>query len=267
MGNQLIINADDYGMNNDINDAILELAEMHAISSTTIMANMVSEDYLNEISKYNNSVSIGLHFNILEGKPVSLPEQVFSLIDSSGNFFSLNVFLARYMLKKVRLEHIEKELLSQLTLLKERNLNVSHADSHKHIHQFPFIGKIIQDVFLRYGFRKMRNCRITDESDVKTNLYRGIWEIAKLENKRLISPDTLVSSFWGIEDNYDVVFNNSLIKAFKENTCVEFMTHPAKADEAGSRLNRKKEYLFWKSMKWKKTLEKEEIKLINYNEL
>jgi len=266
MGKQLIINADDYGLNDAINDAVLELAEIGAISSTSIMANMISENALVRIANFDN-ISTGLHFNILEGQPVSPPEQVFSLIDPSGNFFSLNVFLARYMLKKIRLEHIEKELLSQLTVLNENKLKVSHADSHKHIHQFPFIGKIIQDVFLRFGIRKVRNCRITDESDVKTNLYRGIWEIAKLENKRLISPDTLVSSFWGIEDNYDVVFNNSIIKAFKENSCVEFMTHPAMADDTDSRLNRKEEYLFWKSMKWKKTLEKEEIKLINYNEL
>ncbi len=237
---------------------------MGAISSTTILANMVGEDDLQKIAALGN-ISTGLHFNMLDGKPVSPPEQVYSLIDPSGNFFSLNVFLSRYMLKKIRLDHIEMELHAQLNVLKQNHINVSHADSHKHIHQFPFIGKIIQELFVRNGIRRVRNCRVTDESNAKTALYRGVWEIARLENKKLISPETLITSFWSTDDKHEAVFKSSISKAYQEYSVVEFMTHPATANKPGSKLNRKAEYEFWKSMKWKEILDKENIRVTNYS--
>ena len=262
----MIVNADDFGLDAGVSNAILELARAEGISSATIMANLASRDDLRDISK-TEGISMGLHFNILEGKPLAPPESVFSLLDRDGSFLSINALLTRYMLKKVHLDHIEKELRVQVEMLKDYGISISHADSHKHIHQFPFIGKFIQEMFLRKGIRKVRNCYVTDSSDARNKLYRGVWEFARLENSYLRSPETLITSFWGITDNYEEEFKRSLHKAFRSHSDVEFMTHPALKNDKGSKLNRRGEYEFWKSMKWKEYLDERGIELIDYRDL
>jgi predicted glycoside hydrolase/deacetylase ChbG (UPF0249 family) len=266
MGKRLIINADDFGLDAGVSQAILELARAGAISSTTIMANLASQDDLQDIAKAEG-ISTGLHFNILEGKPLAPPESVFSLLDRHGRFPGINALLTRYMLKKVHLDHIEKELKAQVEMLLDFGISISHADSHKHIHQFPFIGKFIQEMFLRKGVRKVRNCYVTDSSEARNKIYRGVWEFARLENRYLRSPETLITSFWGITENYEEAFKRSLHKAFRSHSDVEFMTHPAVKNDKGSKLNRRGEYEFWKSMKWKEYLSDESIELIDYRSL
>jgi predicted glycoside hydrolase/deacetylase ChbG (UPF0249 family) len=266
MGKRLIINADDFGKDESVNEAILDLAELGAISSTTIMANLVSENDLSRLLEMKN-ISTGLHFNILEGRPVSNREQIYSLLGMDGNFVGMNIFISRYMMKKIRLAHIELELQSQINHLSGMGIQLSHADSHKHIHQFPFVGKFIQDMLQRHGIKKVRNCWITDESKVKSLFYQGIWELSGLENKNLKGPETLVTSFWGCSENYEEVFIHSIDNAFEDYDCIELMTHPSTKNKKDSKLNRRGEYEFWKSMKWKDHLDEKGIDLIDYRDL
>lgn len=66
MTNYLIINADDFGMSEIFNDAILDLIRKDLIRSTTVMVNRVEDSQENqfnaliELSK-NKNLSVGLH--------------------------------------------------------------------------------------------------------------------------------------------------------------------------------------------------------------
>lgn len=83
---KVIINADDFGLTRSVNDAIFELAQKGTITSTTVMTNMPFAEEAVELLP-NKNISIGLHVTLTQGKPVSDPERIVSLVDKNGNFY------------------------------------------------------------------------------------------------------------------------------------------------------------------------------------
>jgi len=83
---KLIVNADDYGLDQAACDAIIELSKSSLISSTSIMANLATDEQLEKIALQKN-ISTGWHINIVEGKPLSHPEEIPSLLDEKEEFF------------------------------------------------------------------------------------------------------------------------------------------------------------------------------------
>lgn len=83
----VIVNADDFGMNHNVNLAIDYCFKNNIISSTTIMANMPG---FNEavnlacIGKYDKYV--GIHFNFVEGVPLSSSIKYCNRICKNGKF-------------------------------------------------------------------------------------------------------------------------------------------------------------------------------------
>ncbi|MBE9491978.1 MAG: ChbG/HpnK family deacetylase [Bacteroidetes bacterium] len=266
MSKLLIINADDFGLDDHAVDGILELAERNYITSTSILANMVSAGDLNKLKKMGH-ISKGLHINLTEGKPLSNKSQVDTMIDNEGKFLPINKLLIKFILGRVNIEQIERELLNQMDLLKNNGLEISHADSHKHIHQFPFIGPVILRYLKKHGIKKIRNCRVTDISIIKTKAYRMTHQLISKANKNFITPDTLITSFLNTSVHYNKVFQQSVELAFGNNDTVELMTHPAIKNNSINYLNREGEYSFWKSGKWTELLKNMQIHLIRYDEL
>jgi predicted glycoside hydrolase/deacetylase ChbG (UPF0249 family) len=100
MSKKLIINADDYGLDEDANQAIIILAKENAITSTSVMANLVTDKAISILKQL--SVSTGLHLNLIEGKPISDPNKVRSLIDEDDNFLSWDKLLFHFILRKIK---------------------------------------------------------------------------------------------------------------------------------------------------------------------
>ena len=83
---KLIVNADDFGFNQDVTDGILECHKNGCVTSTTLMTHMPAAEYAAERSKSYPELSVGIHFSINTGRPLSAPEKIPSLVDSQGNF-------------------------------------------------------------------------------------------------------------------------------------------------------------------------------------
>ncbi len=265
MNKKLIINADDFGYDADATAAILELSGLKKITSTTILANMVKPESLEKL-KMIDSISTGIHINLISGKPLSSPEKVASLIDGSGEFYPAPKLLQKFISRKIKSSEIETELTNQIFRLKDHGIKISHADSHQHIHQFPFLGKTILNILLRLDITKVRNCRLTSVTSKRATI---IQLFAMATNKHLKSfktSDGLIPDFSFAKD-YDLHFFEQMItNSFSKNNTLEIMTHPGLADMPGSYLNRKKEYLFWKNENLFRILQKKNIRLVNYNQ-
>src|SRR5882757_5858501 len=84
---KLIINADDFGMSREVNEGTKQGIKQGIITSVSVMTNM---PYFNEavrfLKKYPH-VSVGLHFNITEGKSLLLPKDAKNLIREDDNFY------------------------------------------------------------------------------------------------------------------------------------------------------------------------------------
>lgn len=96
MVKSLIITADNYGMNDSVNKAIEEGIEAGLITSTNVMTGMPECQEAEKLRKRYPQVSIGLHWTLSAGKPVSAPESIPTLINDNGEFYPYATFRERY---------------------------------------------------------------------------------------------------------------------------------------------------------------------------
>lgn len=143
---KLIINADDFGKSKSINEAIIHLCSLGTISSTSVMVNM---PFANEVITMleNPNISIGWHVNITEGRPISDPVEVPTLVDNNGNFYSHKMLLSKIKNKAIKYDELKKELFAQFFCLKGFiGDRLRHFDSHQGSTRIPLIYKALQEL-------------------------------------------------------------------------------------------------------------------------
>lgn len=75
----IIINADDYGCKDSIDRGIVRLMRKGRINSTSVIVNgeniehaaRIVREMREEVAGFERGVSVGLHFNLTEGKPLT----------------------------------------------------------------------------------------------------------------------------------------------------------------------------------------------------
>jgi predicted glycoside hydrolase/deacetylase ChbG (UPF0249 family) len=140
---KLIINADDFGMSKEVNEGTKKGIEEGIITSVSLMANMPYFDDAVKFLKKYPKVSVGLHFNITEGKSLIIPKEAKNLIREDDYFYHWPQLIARVAFKSIKYSEIENELKTQYNELKKTGLPITHIDSHHHVHLYPSVFKII----------------------------------------------------------------------------------------------------------------------------
>jgi chitin disaccharide deacetylase len=260
----LIINADDFGMSTGVDAAIKDLIERKTVTSTTVMANFVSRESIRALKKLN--ASTGFHLNLVEGKPISDPRDVKSLIDENGNFYSSFHFFKNYTLGKINKIDIKTEINNQVQFIANQGLTISHADSHQHIHQFPFLSRFITNSLKDCGIKKIRNCNPLKFTTPRMILLKTFSAFSHGNIRDFKHPSGLFNYFSVNSQFSNSLFISELVKLYAQHSCIELMTHPATENVPGSYLNRVMEYDFLKGLSVD-FFNELNIKLINYNEL
>ena len=162
---RIVINADDFGLNHDVNMAIVEAFEKGYITNTTIMANMPGFEEAVSLSKEHGFFEkVGLHFNIFEGYPLSEKMKEASLFIEDGEMTSFKFFhqssfrekLPSPFSSKCLQEAIKDEALKQVDRYLRAGFSEMHFDSHGHSHTFPVVWCSIKDIFVKNGFKTVR---------------------------------------------------------------------------------------------------------------
>ena len=82
---KFILNADDFGMSNAYNTAIMEGAKKGILKSASLVANGAAfDEAVQKVIPACPELGVGVHLNIMEGKP--LLKTVTALVDEDGNF-------------------------------------------------------------------------------------------------------------------------------------------------------------------------------------
>lgn len=189
--NRLVINADDCGRSVYDNQKIEEAINKGIITSTSVMANM--EDLDGAVSlyeKYNDRISFGIHLNLSEGTPLvwsDIYRQTgFCVEDNDRMVFgfcvdeikkSPSAAKKKYQftpLSKELKNCIHNEIKEQIEKVRKTGIEISHIDSHSHMHLSPFILPIVCDVAKEYGLTKMRHARNRLGYSAKSWIYRGL---------------------------------------------------------------------------------------------
>ena len=213
MKQRIIVNADDFGLTESCSRAIAEAFRQGLISSTTACANgaYIREAY--RLALQNGFADrIGIHINLTEGAP--LTEQI-----RNNPFFCANGKFHGHINRlkkatKAQKEEVREEVLAQINKLREIGFDLTHADSHHHIHTDVFLEKTIAEVLLQSGIKKIR-------------LHRNIGNIAFYKklvknwyNRKLKRQGFLTTECMGSAEDWKVIPDS------ERNHFCEIMVHP-----------------------------------------
>lgn len=153
MTKKFILNADDFGMSEDFNRAVLCGCNDGFLRSASICANGPAfNSAINEILPECQNLGLGIHLNIIEGKSLTCFN---SITDNSGKFNCGYLRLIKKSGDKDFLKELEKEFRAQI----EKVLNcspVEHIDSHVHTHAIPPIFKLTCKLAKEYNIPFVR---------------------------------------------------------------------------------------------------------------
>ncbi len=159
---RLIVNADDLGMSPGANSAIFRCFDAGRISHASMMGN---GDYFDEAEaglKKRGIGKIGVHLNLTYGKALTASP---SLQDRNGllNNGFVSLFLKTVADRKISAD-IERELEAQIVKVKNSGFEITHLDSHRHVHMIPAVYSIVVGLARKYGIPRIRhiNEKLTD---------------------------------------------------------------------------------------------------------
>jgi predicted glycoside hydrolase/deacetylase ChbG (UPF0249 family) len=82
-------------------------------------------------------LGVGVHLNICQGRPISPAREVRSLVDADGKFYAAGVMIRKLWAWRINARELETEFCAQIRWAKNRGLELTHADSHHHMHIYP----------------------------------------------------------------------------------------------------------------------------------
>lgn len=207
---KVIINADDFGISTRVNKFIYESAKNGYISSSTIMAVAPSLYEAVEMSNEFDDISFGIHLTFDDSLPSLTGRPLFFDQNNMVNIRRLNI---------LKVNIITDEFSKQIEKLLNMGINISHIDTHHHIHLYPLVMIAVTKVAKRYGIKKVRSQKLINKKSWMNRSYRHIHH--KLtEAVGLIQPSFYTDFPTFIEtDVYDV----------KSKVTCEIMCHPGSA--------------------------------------
>jgi predicted glycoside hydrolase/deacetylase ChbG (UPF0249 family) len=97
----LLVNADDLGISEAVNSAIIKAYEEGIVRSASLIYNPCSIKSVAVMANKYPNLTIGYHANLTFGQPVLPGDHVKSLINSKNIFYSKWEFVYRYFLSKI----------------------------------------------------------------------------------------------------------------------------------------------------------------------
>ncbi|BCO07677.1 hypothetical protein GF1_00530 [Desulfolithobacter dissulfuricans] len=184
---KVIINADDLGMDARTNELVFELMAKKKITSATIMANGSACEEAVALHEKFPACSFGVHLNLTSGMPLSGNlASLAPITDSDGRFTGLDSLL--YAPKtRILIKGVYNELSLQIKKLLSLGLDISHIDSHQHIHNIPSIFPAVKMLQKKYGIRRIRlskNLYLPDDHNVMRYLKKKAFNfiLKKIDN-------------------------------------------------------------------------------------
>lgn len=157
---RLIINADDFGLTQGVNRAILEAHCGGIVTSATVMVNAAAFEDAIQNAKSMSRLSMGCHVVLVDGLPVLGGRQTPTLTagKTSDRFYqSLSGFVLSLVTHRIDGGEIEAEATAQVRKLQAAGIIVSHLDTHKHTHIFPQVLRPLLRAARACGVSAIRN--------------------------------------------------------------------------------------------------------------
>jgi len=171
---RLVVNADDFGRSNSINEAVIRAHREGILTSASLMVNESAFAEAVALAKENPKLGVGLHLTLLCGH-AALPEaSIPGLVNAGGEFSNDPVGAGfRYFAKRGLREQLRSEIHARFAKFRATGLPLDHVNGHLHFHLHPAVFRILMEDAEALGIRHLRLTR--DRFWLNAGLARGRW--------------------------------------------------------------------------------------------
>jgi predicted glycoside hydrolase/deacetylase ChbG (UPF0249 family) len=153
-----IINADDFGLSDEINRAIERAFERGCVTSASLATNGARAGDALKFARGNPSLRVGVHLTLTEGAPLSDPASLPLLVGTNGRLACGFVRLLWLSLAResALIDQAEREWRRQIDAVLEHGVVISHLDSHRHVHMIPALFRLALKLRREYDVPRLR---------------------------------------------------------------------------------------------------------------
>jgi hopanoid biosynthesis associated protein HpnK len=237
---KLIVNADDLGLCEAVNEGIAEAHLNGIVTSASIMANGSAFDHAIRLCQLVPSLDLGIHLTLVEEEPLRKASTIPSLVGAGGKLHPhATTFMKKYISGGIRVREVRSELEAQIQKVLSQGISVSHLDSHQHLHMLPQIRSITSELARKYGIPAIRvpHERASPYMLSPPPPLGRLFQLLALNffcrretNSREIHPDHFVGFFFG--GSLDKKNLQNLLQHLPAAGTCELMCHPGIEDPA-----------------------------------
>lgn len=154
---RLIVNADDFGISVEVNEAVERAHRDGILGSTSLMVGAPFAADAIERARRLPVLAVGLHVVVVYGRPVLPLERVPDLVDADGCFSTdLPRAGVRYFFSRPAHHQLAAEIRAQFERFAATGLRLDHVNAQSHMHVHPTVFALILRIGQEFGMRAIR---------------------------------------------------------------------------------------------------------------
>ena len=153
----LVVTADDFGLDESVNEAVEQAARAGTLTAASLMVAAPAAADAVRRARALPGLNVGLHLTLADGCAALPPSEIPRLVDAHGRFGNrLALDGWRYFaLPRVRRE-LESEIRAQFTAFARTGLPLDHLNAHKHLHLHPTVLSLVLRIGAEHGLPAVR---------------------------------------------------------------------------------------------------------------
>ncbi len=154
---QIIFTADDFGLCEEVNDAVERAHRGGVLSAASLMMGAPAAADAVARAKRLPGLGVGLHLTLVQGRPVLPAAAVSSLVNAAGDFHD-NLVAAgvRWFFSPSARKHLRAEIRAQFEAFRATGLRLDHVNAHNHMHLHPTVLGLIVEIAREFDVPAVR---------------------------------------------------------------------------------------------------------------
>jgi predicted glycoside hydrolase/deacetylase ChbG (UPF0249 family) len=231
---KLIINADDFGISENVNNTILMMHKRGIVKSTSIVAAGESFTHAVEIAGNNPNLGIGVHL-CLDG-PFNIGQDYHSILNhNTKQFYNSTEIVKRLKRFSIDASEVFREYCLQIEKVSDHHIQISHLDSHHHMHVYlPFLKSMIKAAKkFKIPYIRTQRVLLQEGQSFVNYIYRCCHQIYLKSRIRTI--DGLYEHHINETSDYERNYNRIFRLLATENSIIEIIIHPRDMEDPETR--------------------------------
>jgi hopanoid biosynthesis associated protein HpnK len=183
---RLVVNADDFGRSQSINQAVIRAHREGILTTASLMVNEASCDEAVAVARANPRLGVGLHLSLLCGRSALLQSEIPGLVNGRQEFTNNPTGAGmKYFFNRSLRDQLRREIRAQLERFRATGLALDHVNGHLHIHLHPTVFQILLGFAEEFEITRIRltrdpfrlNAQIAGGEWIYRCLHAGIYKI------------------------------------------------------------------------------------------